>query len=241
MRAWPLLLTLVLVISTACGAGAKPVIKAYYNGQEATVSGVTLQVGEPFTVDLYVTPDRYTTVATRLREPGGGLESYERISGDAAGDIVRKKGGPNETVHFRWVLAPTDAWTGGTAPLDIQYDVWGETMDGDVQGYFTVVEAYISPEKYSPSPQSGNDLAPATIVALLLAARQRLSRITKPFYIKRLLVPSHVREIIQTIKNKKVHRSQGLDAQQPSHPVGRIQRDQLRPLTYFNLGKALEK
>lgn len=178
MRTWTtLLLVLIIVTSMAADGEAKHVIKAYFNGQEATVTGVKLKVDEPFTIDLYVTPDRYTTVAARLREPGGGLESYRRISGDDGGDIVRKKGGPNDTVHFQWVLAPTDDWAGGTAPLNIQYNVWGETMGGDVQGYFTVVEAYISPEKYSPPASTGDDLGifPA-IVAIALATRHRLSR-----------------------------------------------------------------
>lgn len=149
MRIRALALAVIILVSMAGDAEARHVIKAYYNGQEATVTGVVLKVGEPFAIDLYVTPDRYTTVSARLREPGGGLESYGRISGDPV-DIVRKKGGPGDTVHFQWVLAPTDAWAGGTAPLDIQYNVWGETMDGDVQGYFTVVEAYISPVIYEP-------------------------------------------------------------------------------------------
>ncbi|BAI63024.1 hypothetical protein MCP_2952 [Methanocella paludicola SANAE] len=149
MRIRALALAAVILVSMAGDAEARHVIKAYYNGQEATVTGVVLKVGEPFTIDLYVTPDRYATVSARLREPGGGLESYGRISGDPV-DIVRKKGGTGDTVHFQWVLAPTDAWAGGTAPLDIQYNVWGETMDGDVQGCFTAVEAYISPVKYGP-------------------------------------------------------------------------------------------
>ena len=182
MKAYILLLTLAVVVSMPAVAEAKHVIKAYYDGQEATVTGVTLKVDEPFTIDLYVTPDRHTTVSARLREPGGGLESYRRISGDPE-DIVRKKGGPNDTVHYQWVMAPTDAWTGGTAPLDIQYNVWGETMDGDVQGYFTVMEAYISPEKYQPPAQAGPDSlmqAGAALAMLSLAARHRISRITKP-------------------------------------------------------------
>lgn len=149
MRIWALALAVVILVLMAGDAEARHAIKAYYDGQEATVTGVVLKVGEPFAIDLYVTPDRYTTVSARLREPGGGLESYRRISGDAEG-IVRKKGGPGDNVHFHWVLAPTDAWAGGTAPLDIQYNVWGETMDGDTQGYFTVVEAYILPVKYEP-------------------------------------------------------------------------------------------
>ncbi len=124
MRIWALALALVIIVSMAGDAEARHAIRAYYNGQEATVTGVSLQIGEPFTIDLYVTPDRYTTVSARLREPGGGLESYGRISGDPV-DIARKQGGPNDTVHYQWVLAPTDAWAGGTAPLDIQYNVWG--------------------------------------------------------------------------------------------------------------------
>jgi len=111
MRIRALVLALVIIVSLAGDAEARHVIKAYFNGQEATVTGVSLKIGEPFTIDLYVTPDRCTTVSARLREPGGGLESYRRISGDSV-DKVRKDGGPNDTVHYQWVLAPTDAWAG---------------------------------------------------------------------------------------------------------------------------------
>ncbi len=170
-----LLAFLYLCIVSSGGAEAKHMIKAYYNGQEATVTGVKLKVGEPFTVDLYITPDRYTTVAALLREPGGGEDAYALISGDLKGTVTRKKGGPNDTAHFRWVLAPTEAWAGGTAPLNIQYNVWGEDMGGDVQGYFTVVEAYISPGKYDPPRRAGADpFIPAfsLIAALALAIRR---------------------------------------------------------------------
>jgi sarcinarray family protein len=178
-----LLLALVLSILLAGDVSARHVIKAYFNGQEATVTGTRLKVGEPFTVDLYVTPDRYTTVAALLREPGGDEDAYALISGDPKGTVVRKKGSPNDTAHFQWTLAPTEAWAGGTAPLNLQYDVWGETMDGDVQGYFTVVEAYISPEHYKPPQQAGIEpvsTAFSMMAALALAARHRLPRITKP-------------------------------------------------------------
>jgi sarcinarray family protein len=178
---------LIVLVLCAGDASARHVIKAYFNGQEATVAGVKLKIGEPFTVDLYVTPDRYTTVATLLREPGGGEDAYALISGDPKGIITRKKGGPNDTAHFQWKLAPTEAWAGGTAPLNLQYDVWGETMDGDVQGYFTVVEAYVLPEQYQPPQQAGIDpisTAFSMTAALALAARHRLPRITKPLYPK---------------------------------------------------------
>ena len=173
-----LLLALALCFTCAGDASAKHTIKAYFNGQEATVTGVTLKVGEPFTVDLYVTPDRNTTVAALLREPGGDWDAYSPVSGDPAGSVVRKKGGPNDTAHFQWTLAPKDSWAGGTAPLNLQYDVWGEDMGGDVQGYFTVVEAYISPEKYGPPRQAGPfSSALPTAAALAIVARKRLTRV----------------------------------------------------------------
>jgi sarcinarray family protein len=177
------ILLLALVSFASGDASARHVIKAYFNGQEATVTGAKLKIGEPFTVDLYVTPDRHTTVAALLREPGGGEDAYALISGDPKGIVTRKKGGPNDTAHFQWILAPTEAWAGGTAPLNIQYDVWGETMDGDVQGYFTVVEAYVSPERYRPPPPAGGfSTAFSMMAALALAARHRIPRITKPLY-----------------------------------------------------------
>ncbi len=177
-----LFLALALCFSCVVDASARHVIKAYFNGQEATVTGVELKVGEPFTVDLFVTPDRYTTVAALLREPGGGEDAYALISGEPKGVVTRKNGGPDDTVHFQWVLAATEAWTGGTAPLNLQYNVWGDTMEGDVQGYFTVVEAYVSPERYEPPPQAGTGFvstAISAVAALALAARHRIPRVAK--------------------------------------------------------------
>ena len=151
-------------------AMAKHDIKAYYNGQEATVTDARLKVGEPFTVDLYVTPDSRANVAAVLEETGGP-DAYRLVSGDPKGSIVQKKGGPNETLHFHWVLEPGGEWVDGTAPLNIQYAVWGDGTE--VQGYFTVVDAYISPERYVPPARSGSSTLSAaclSILSLLLAA-----------------------------------------------------------------------
>ena len=49
-------LLLALFLATLPGEAYGKSIKAYFNGQEATVSGIVLRQGEPFTVDLYVTP-----------------------------------------------------------------------------------------------------------------------------------------------------------------------------------------
>jgi len=95
---------------------------------------------------------------------------------------------------------------GSTAPLNIQYNVWGETMDGDVQGYFTVMEAYVLPEKYSPPAQAGaGPLANffSAAAAMAAAARHRVTRNTKAFYIWPPLLRAHAKQVIQYVKNKK--------------------------------------
>jgi sarcinarray family protein len=175
------LTVIVLFILVPGCAGAKNIIKAYFNGREATVTNVTLQVDEPFTIDLDVTPDRNTTVLAILLEPGGGDDSYRRISGDDKGIEVIKKGGPGSTVHFDWVLAPDGKWTDGNAPLDIQYDIWGETPNGDVQGYFTVVDAYILPRRYVSARQSADSplfplaaLAAVVFIAAFIVCHKKL-------------------------------------------------------------------
>ena len=175
------LTVIVLFILVPGCAGAKNIIKAYFNGREATVTNVTLQVDEPFTIDLDVTPDRNTKVVAILLEPGGGDDTYRRISGDDKGVEVIKKRGPDSTVHFEWVLAPDGKWTDGNAPLNIQYDIWGETVDGDVQGYFTVVDPYILPRRYVPVGQSADSplvplvvLAAAIFIAAIVVCHRKL-------------------------------------------------------------------
>jgi sarcinarray family protein len=170
------LAVLVLFISVPGQAGAKNIIKAYFNGREATVTGVTLKVGEPFTIGLDVTPDRDTTVIAILREPGGGDEAYRLLNGETKGNMVTKKCGPDSPAHFRWTLAPGGKWTYGNAPLDIQYDVWGKTPADDVQGYFTVVDAHISPERFRPAATPGPSVAIAITIATVFITAYAICR-----------------------------------------------------------------
>ena len=170
------LAALVIFSSMPVPAGAKNIIKAYFNGREATVTGVTLKVGEPFTIGLDVTPDLNTAVIAILCEPGGGDEAYRLLGGEAKGSMVIKKCGPDSPAHFRWALAPGGKWTDGNAPLDVQYDICGETPARDVQGYFTVVDAYISPGRFEPAAAPSHSTSTVVSVATIFISAYAICR-----------------------------------------------------------------
>lgn len=176
-----ILLLLAIAAISAPDAGARS-IKAYFNGQEATVDNITLRVGEPFTVDLYVTPDGDSFVYVTLTEPGYA-RAYDRISGDAIGDTLSGECSESNPAHFNWTLAANDQWVYGTAPVNIhcQLNRKGNSHPY-AMAYFTVVDARILPAL--PASGSGGKktatiglellLLPAALV-IAIAIRQKAS------------------------------------------------------------------
>ena len=172
---------LILTIAIALhgdGAGARS-IKAYFNGQEATVENVSLHAGEPFAVDLYVVPDGDSFAYAILTEPGY-TRAYDRISGEAVGDTVTKTCDESSPAHFSWTLAANDQWVNGTAPVNIycQLNHQGDTHPY-ARAYFTVVEARILPADTGiareVSPARADDL-PAWASFLILVSSSLLKR-----------------------------------------------------------------
>ena len=70
MKSLYIIVILILLLATLPGEACGKSIKAYFNGQEATVTGVVLHPGEPFTVDLYMTPDKESYAYAEIDEPG---------------------------------------------------------------------------------------------------------------------------------------------------------------------------
>lgn len=165
----PLLLLLLLAASTDAYSAD---IKAYYNGQEATVRDAVLKQGDRFNIDLYITPERDATVHVLLYEPGR-IEAFERISGGEKGRVITAHRMAGRTAHFRWRLVANDRWIGGTAPVNIAYKIL-EERDGPGKqlshGEFTVVNARIC----GPGTDAGlaliiTALAAVWIVTVILA------------------------------------------------------------------------
>lgn len=163
-----IVLLIAIAVISAPDADARS-IKAYFNGQEATVDNIMLHVGEPFTVDLYVTPDGDSFVYVTLTEPGY-TRAYDRISGDAIGDTLSRECSEANPAHFNWTLAPNDQWVHGTAPVNIhcQLNRKGDTHPYSM-AYFTVVEAKILPA-LPASGTGGNKTTTIGLELLLLPA-----------------------------------------------------------------------
>jgi len=151
MRLSALLVLMLLVPLAADVAGARSV-KAYFDGQEATVTGVVLRVGEPFKVNLTVTPDAESDVYVMLVEPGVDA-AYDRIDGEAKGAPVSRHCGAGSSVSFGWTLAANGRWTDGNAPVNVYYQIDAcDRSVPEVSGLFTVVDAYIPPGEPAASP-----------------------------------------------------------------------------------------
>lgn len=149
------LLLLALMLAVVPGETGGRSIKACFNGQEATVTDVVLRPGEPFTIDLYITPDDEADAWAEIEEPGNP-RAYDRLSGDALVPTDFKRCNTSAGAHFHWELAANGRWTGGTAPVNIYYQINSRNSnDVIVQGYFTVADAYISPEE-SPENTAGD-------------------------------------------------------------------------------------
>jgi sarcinarray family protein len=186
MRRLLFLFLLALFLATMTGMASGKSIKAYFNGQEATVSGVDLRPGERFTVDLYVTPDGEADVYAELDEPGID-RAYDRLSGDELVPTAFKRCNASSGARFHWVLAASGRWTNGTAPANIYYQIdRRDSNDVIGSGYFTVVDAFILPgpptagasdtvnDKVHKTPGLDIVIAMAGILIALLHARKMI-------------------------------------------------------------------
>ena len=146
MRGALAVLLLLLFLGTVpCSSGRS--VRAFFNGREATVSNISLSPGEPFTVDLYITPDGDATTYAELDEPGAP-RAYDRVGGDELMPTAGKYCNASHAARYHWAMVVSDRWTDGTAPLNIYYQINRPGSDFMIaSGYFTVVEAYIAPGK----------------------------------------------------------------------------------------------
>jgi sarcinarray family protein len=159
-------------------------LKGAFNDKEVNytddpITGVTLKIDEPFTLDFYVTPVKDGKVSVKLSEPGSNtLDSYYYISGDGIGvpgKWAEKNCTAGETIHYHWVLSPNDKWANGNCPISIN---WGVAQHEDkkvISGTWGFVNPYISSEHYtgakttSSSTSNSNGAAATTGLSILPA------------------------------------------------------------------------
>lgn len=158
--------------SSACADAVT--VKAYCDGQEATVENVTLKAGQPFEVRLTVITDSDAVVHAMIYEPGY-VPAYEVLSGPGKDIIVTRYIGAGEEATFTWTVAPSGAWTGAKAPLNVAFKVL-EERDGAgkklTSGQFTVVNAFIEEGRYEPASAPCASVPAALLIVVLLLGRK---------------------------------------------------------------------
>lgn len=181
---------IVLLLNFQIAAGAENeygIVRAWFNGENATVNGVKLKISEPVEIKVEVISKINGNVHVKLREPGT-TTAFEVLSGPSKqGDRIDNMDvSPNWSNTFLWKIRPNGAWTNGNAPINIFVSFYNSKKQDQKPIEFSIANPYILNEQYSgavPIPEKTTSPAgtPAkaasflpvifTVSALLLAWR----------------------------------------------------------------------
>jgi len=128
------------------------IVNAWYNGQEATVRNISLKIGEPVEIDVYVKSKIDCDIYIELINPLVTMP-YDIISGPSEFDELIKNRGVKSgwSENYTWIIKPNEEWTNGNAPINIF--VQFSDRDEDRIEKFTIANPYILDEQYSgPAP-----------------------------------------------------------------------------------------
>ncbi|CAG1006145.1 MAG: hypothetical protein MPEBLZ_04138 [Candidatus Methanoperedens nitroreducens] len=187
-----ILILILLFLNFEIVAGAENKygsVRAWFNGENATVNGVQLKIGEPIELKLDVLSKVNGHVSLKLKEPGV-TTAYDVLSGPSKIDekISNLNIESNWSKTYTWSLAPNGAWKNGNAPINIIVQFHDLKTKNDEIIQFTIVNPYILDEQYTvtvpektPSPAGTSAKATPflpvifTVSALLLAWRLKKS------------------------------------------------------------------
>ena len=183
------LMSFILIFQTAAGAENEyGIVKAWFNGQNATANGVELKIGETADIKVDVISKISGDVIIQLYEPGV-TKAFEVIDGpsmiEKRIDNMNIQSGWSKT--YTWKIAPNGAWKGGNAPINIFVQFYKGMNDKKVD--FTIANPYILDEQYSGAPTPETTASPTgtpakatpslpvifTVSVLLLAWRLKKS------------------------------------------------------------------
>ena len=157
MKKIVLFLMILLIVGLSQNVLAEPeeneygIVNAWYNGEEATVRGVQLKIGEPAEIKVEVSSKIDGHVIVKIVNPLK-TESYEVVSGpsliDESIDNLFIKSGWNET--YIWIIKPTGKWTNGNAPINL-FVQFNEAYNEYEIVKFTIANPHILAEQFSGS------------------------------------------------------------------------------------------
>jgi sarcinarray family protein len=123
-------------------------VKAWCNGEPATVNDLEVKVGEPVNITVKVTSRIYGFIDIQLNEPWA-THSYDVISGPGELDewITEPGVEPGWSGEYTWILAPNGDWTGGRSPIMVDVSFYKD-IDDKLDAGFTIASPVILDEEY---------------------------------------------------------------------------------------------
>jgi sarcinarray family protein len=154
-----ILILIVLFLNFQIVTGAENeygIVRAWFNGKNATANDVQLKIGEPAEVKVEVISKIKGDASIKLKEPGV-TKAFDVLGGPSKEEEwltnMNIESGWSKT--YTWTVAPNDAWKGGNAPLNIVIQFNKGMNDKTIQ--FTIANPYILDEQYSgavPTPET---------------------------------------------------------------------------------------
>ncbi len=141
------------------------IVRAWFNGRNATINDVQLKIGESAEVKVEVISKIKGDASLMLREPGV-TKVFDVLDGPSKEEEwltnMNIESGWSKT--YTWIVAPNGAWKGGNAPLNIVVQFNKGMNDKKIQ--FTIANPYILDEQYSGAvPTHEIPVSPAGIQA----------------------------------------------------------------------------
>jgi sarcinarray family protein len=156
---------MVMFSSPASSESQYGKIDVYYNDQLYPGNSTPkplLKIGEPFNLRFEVTCYKRNFLAVQLWSIGNDdfviLDGPTERLGTGTRGIIEA----NETRVFEWTVAPTEAWAGGSTPINFYYQMTDlERPITLTSGEFTAAYVTISNEYYEPSASTGPGTQPS--------------------------------------------------------------------------------
>ncbi|CAG1007594.1 MAG: sarcinarray family MAST domain-containing protein [Candidatus Methanoperedens sp.] len=162
------------------------IVRAWFNGENATVEGIQLKIGETGEVKVEVLSKINGDISLKLKEPGT-TRAFNVLNGPSKQDEwIDSKIENGSLKTYIWTISPNGVWKNGNAPINIFVQFNKGMNNKKIQ--FTIANPYILDEQYTgasmtPAPEitgTGAAAKPApfpsvvfTLATLLIVSRWR--------------------------------------------------------------------
>jgi sarcinarray family protein len=149
------------------------IVRAWFNGENATVEGMQLKIGETVEVKVEVLSKINGDISLKLKEPGT-TQAFNVINGASKQDEwIDSKIENGSLKTYIWTISPNGVWKNGNAPINIFVQFNKGMNNKKIQ--FTIANPYILDEQYTgatttPAPEitgTGTAAKPAPLPSVV--------------------------------------------------------------------------